>query len=143
MPYATLATLIARYGTAPLVMLSDRAEVPTGEIDEAVVDRALADATATIDGYLATKYALPLTVTSPLLEDLCAKIAFWNLHIAAPDEKVKLDYQEAIRQLREIAAGTIFIPGAAGTVPEVQSGSGASFTDRDRPFSPENLTGFI
>ena len=143
MTYATQAILVARYGSAALVALTDRAEVPTGQIDAAVVARALADADATIDGYLAAKYALPLTVTSPLLEDLCAKIAFWNLHIASPDEKVKIDYQEAIRQLREIAAGSVRIPGAAGVEPSGTASSGASFTDRDRPFSPENLKGFI
>lgn len=141
--YATQAILIARYGSAALVALSDRAEQPTGSIDPAVVERALADAAATIDGYLAGKYALPLTVASPLLEDLAAKIAFWNLHIASPDEKVKIDYEQALRQLREIAAGPILIPGATGLQPAGTGASGATFTDRERPFAPETMKGFI
>lgn len=143
MPYATLAILTARYGTAALIAQTDRAVVPTGAIDSAVVARALADADAVIDGYVGKKFNLPLSVTSPLLEDLAAKIAFWNLHVTMPDEKVKLDYQEALRQLREIAAGTIGIPGATGTEPEGTGSSGAAFTDRDRPFDPDKMTGFI
>lgn len=143
MPYASQATLIARYGTASLIAQTDRAEVPTGAIDTAVVARALADADAVIDGYVGRKFSLPLTVTSPLLEDIAAKIAFWNLHVTMPDEKVKLDYQEALRQLREIAAGTIGIPGATGAEPEGTGSSGAAFTDRERPFDPDKMTGFI
>src|SRR5690606_6605607 len=46
-----------------LVALTDRAEVATGEIDQDVVDRALADTDAMIDGYIAARYALPLAAT--------------------------------------------------------------------------------
>ena len=75
MSYATIAQMTERYSAAMLIALTDRAEVPTGAVDEAVVTRALAEADAMIDGYLAGRYALPLTSTPPLLTDIAQAIA--------------------------------------------------------------------
>lgn len=60
MPYANLSGLTARYGQHMLVDLTDRALPPTGQIDVDVVQAALEDTDALIDGYLAGRYALPL-----------------------------------------------------------------------------------
>lgn len=142
MTYATLAALTDRYGTPMLVRLSDRADVPTGLVDQDVVDRALADADAVIDGYLEKRYALPVTAVPPLLVDIAQAITIYKLHVFQPDTKIEEEYKEAMRMLREIADGriTLTIAGkpAAGT-----GGSGARITDRERPLTEQNLKGFI
>ncbi|NNG05319.1 MAG: DUF1320 domain-containing protein, partial [Inquilinus sp.] len=81
MSYATQAQLVERYGTVRLVELTDRAEPPAGAIDAAVIDRALADADALIDGYVAARYDLPLPAVPDLLRDLALSIVFYKLHL--------------------------------------------------------------
>ncbi len=142
MPYATLATLTDRYGLAALVSLTDRGTVATGAVDPAVVDRALADADALVDGYLAGRYVLPLEAAPPLLTAIAAAVAFYSLHIGSPDDKVRKDYDDALRQLRDIADGRLRLP-VAGVEPAVTGGSGVVTTDRPRPMTAENLTGFV
>lgn len=142
MPYATLTDLSARFGDRMLVALTDRGEVATGAVDSTAVDRALAETDAVIDGYLSGRYTLPVTPAPALLTDLALAIAIWKLHIAAPDPKVEADYKEAIRTLRDIAAGVIRLT-AAGVDAAEASASGVQVTDRERPLTAENLKGFI
>ena len=143
MSYASLAQMTERFGTALLVYLTDRATVPTGVINSVVVDRALVEADAMIDGYLAGRYKLPLAATPPLLADIAQVVAIWKLHNSEPDPKITKDYDLALRSLRDIASGTVRIPGAAGVEPESSGESGARITDRERPLTAENMTGFI
>lgn len=143
MPYATLQQLTDRYGASMLVDLTDRADPPSGAINAAVAERGRVDAEATIDGYIAAKYALPLAEVPQLLTDLALKLWIWNLHVHTPTDKVKADYDQALRTLRDIASGSVRLPGAAGIQPAPTGGSGATFTDRPRDFSPETMKGLI
>lgn len=142
MTYATQQQMTDRYGAAQLVNLTDRAAVATGTIDATVVARALSDADAVIDGYLAGRYSLPLISAPPLIADLAQCIAYWKLHISEPDPKTRTDYEQAVKMLKDIATGTIRIP-AAGIEPATSGASGVQVTDRERPFTAENMTGFI
>lgn len=142
MSYATLADLTARFGDRMLIALTDRGDMATGAIDVSFVDKAIAETDAIIDGYLARRYAVPVSPVPPILGDLALAIIIWKLHLAAPDPKVEADYREALRSLRDISAGLIAL-AAAGAVAEVQGASGVRFTDRERPFSAEDMTGFI
>lgn len=143
MAYATLQQLVDRVGEMMLVALTDRAEVPVGAVDTAVLGRALADTDAVIDGYLAGRYALPMTTVPPLLADIAQAITIWKLHVTEPEAKVKADYEAALRTLREIASGVIRLTEAAGVEPSAPAGSGVRIVDRDRPFTEANMKGFI
>ena len=142
MSYATLDDLTARYGASMLLDLTDRADVPTGQIDAAIVERALANTDATIDGYLAGKYRLPLAETPPQVRDLAEAIAIYKLHPYDTPQKIKDDYDAALKTLREIAQGMVRLP-VAGVEPADRNDSGVKTTDRGRPFSNENLHGFV
>lgn len=142
MTYATLDQLTVRYGERMLRQVTDRSTPPAGSIDADVVDRALADTGAVIDGYLAGRYVLPLASTPPLLADLAQAIAIYKLHPAAPEAKIETDYKDAIAALKQIAAGVITLQ-AAGIAPESSGAEGVVAIDRERPLTPENLTGFI
>lgn len=141
MTYATLDHLTDRYGADLLVQLTDRGAVATGLIDSAVVDRALEDTDRFIDGFLG-RYTLPLTAVPGLLTDLAQALAIWKLHRFKPDEKIELDYKEALRALRDISAGVITL-AVAGVEPAGTGNTGARLTDRERPLTAENLKGFI
>lgn len=142
MSYITLDQLTDRYGERLLVQITDRAAPPVGSVDTAVVNRALADTDAVIDGYLAGRYALPLAEVPPLLTDLGQAIAIYKLHMFEPDPKIAQDYKDALASLDRIAKGVIRLP-VTGIEPESSGASGVVTIDREREFTPENLTGFI
>lgn len=142
MTYATLDQLLERHGERMIMQLTDRASPPAGAIDTAVVTRALTDTDAVIDGYLSGRYALPLVQTPPLLADLALAIAIYKLHNFAPDPKIEQDYKDAVAALGRIASGTIRL-ALAGVEPDSSGASGVEVTDRERPFTAANLTGFI
>lgn len=142
MTYASLGQLTERFGERMLLQLTDRSRPPAGAIDTGVVDRALADTDAVIDGYVAGRYALPLSEVPPLLVDLALVIAIYKLHPAAPEQKIKDDYEFALKSLGQIASGTIRLP-AQGIEPVSSGASGVVAIDRARDFTPENLRGFI
>lgn len=142
MSYASADNLTQRYGVRLVEQLTDRATPPAGTVDAAVVAAALADADAVIDGYLAARYILPLAGVPPLLTDLAGAIAIYKLHSFAPDPKIDQDYKDAIVALDRIARGIIRLP-LAGVSPAGSPLSGVETVDRDRPFSADNLHGFI
>lgn len=142
MSYIALQQLIDRFGERLLIQLTDRDNPPAGVIDEAVVVRALADTDAVIDGYLAGRYALPLTETPPLVADLAQAIAIYKLHPYAADPKIEQDYKDAIAALGRISTGVIKLP-IAGIEPQSSGSAGVEAIDRERPLTPESMQGFI
>lgn len=142
MSYTTQAQLIGRFGEQMLLGLTDRATPPSGVIDGAVVAQELVNTDAVIDGYLAGRYALPLGSTPPLLADLALAIAIYKLHPYEPDKKIERDYDAAIATLGKIATGTVRLP-LAGLEPESSGAAGVETIDRERPLTPESMTGFI
>lgn len=143
MPYVTQQQMIDRASEAMLIALTDRSDVPVGSIDVAVLNRALADTDAVINGYLAARYQLPLTTVPELIVDVAGAICLWKLHVTSPEEKVKADYDAAIKTLRDISNGVVRIPDAAGVQAAVSGAQGVQVTDRERPFTAENMKGFI
>lgn len=142
MPYTSTSDLEARYGSQLLIELTDRDAPATGAIVQSVVDRALSDTDAVIDGYLAVRYTLPLSEVPALIADLAQAIAIYKLHVFMPDPKIEADYEAALRSLRDISAGKIRLP-VDGGVAEGTAGTGARITDRERPMTEDNLKGFI
>lgn len=142
MPYCTLEQLTERYTEQLLLQLTDRATPPVGTIDSAAVDRAIANAEAEIDSYLAAKYQLPLADVPAVVTDLAQIIAIYKLHPYSPDPKIKDDYDQAMKRLGDISTGKAKLP-IAGAEPAAVEGSGVLTNDRERPFSEDNLTGFI
>lgn len=143
MTYATLDQLIEKLGEQLLVTLTDREQPLTGGIVIDVVDRAIADADAVIDGYLAGRYRLPIEGGVPaLLVDYALTITAYKLHRFKPDEKIQKDYDDAIAALKLIATGTIRL-NIAGVEPASSGSGGVQAIDRERPLTPESLRGFI
>ncbi len=115
MPYATQQDLIGRIGEDALIDLTDRADPPTGAIDATVVDEALGDADAIIDGHIRVRYALPLAETPPLLKRLAVDIAIYALHRFDVPELVAGRHSAAIDTLKGLAAGRVELPVADGS----------------------------
>lgn len=140
MTYVTQAQLIDRFGEQMLISLTDRGTDALGVVDTDVINRALAETDALIDGYLAGRYALPLTVAQPMLVGIAGAITIYNLHIFEAPPKIEADYKAAIRQLEQLALGTIKLTAAGVEAPSTGT-TGVQITDRARPFTEENLSG--
>ena len=107
MPYCALADLQSRYGSDEIARISDRAVPRKGAADQTVVDAAIAQADAEIDGYLGVVVALPLSSTPELVRNLSCAIARYRLHENQASERVAEDYKDAVRMLRDISAGRL------------------------------------
>ncbi len=140
--YCTLQDLIDRYGEPLLREVTDRGDVSADEIDPVAIDRAIADAGALIDGYLKPRYALPLNPVPPLVKRLSLTIALYEAHASVANEKVRRDYDDALKLLTQISSGAVKLD-ANGTEPASSGSQGARITDRERPFTPENLKGYF
>jgi phage gp36-like protein len=113
-----------------------------GVIDDTVVNRALADTDAMIDGFLMGRYSLPLAATPPLLTDIAGAIAIYKLHRAAPEEKIIRDYDEAVKRLKDIAQGMIRLE-VAGAEPTGGTGGQVETNQPARPMAGGPWGGFI
>lgn len=114
MPYATQADLETRFGSKELAKLTDR--TAGSVIDTAVIDRALLDAEAEIDGYLAVRYQLPLASVPVALAQLACDIARYNLWGDRASEGIKQRYDDAARRLKAIAGGSFKLDAAVPLV---------------------------
>jgi len=142
MTYATRDQLVSRFTEGLLLRLTDRSKPPLGAINDAIVAQELKNADAEIDGYLAGKYRLPLASVPPQVVDLAQVIAIYKLHPFKPDEKITKDYEFAQKRLKDIASGAFKLP-LEGVEPPANEGSGVITNDRQRPFSEENMRGYI
>ena len=76
MTYATQAMLVKRFGERQLVQLTDRGEVPTGQIDADLVAQELANTDAVINVALDSDVmAAEITYFHPLTNDRSTAIA--------------------------------------------------------------------
>lgn len=142
MPYTSLADLTDRFGENLLIQLTDRGDVATDTVDQDVIDRALADTDALIDGYVAKRYALPMAATPALIATLALDIAIYKLHTFEPNPKIEADYKAAMKSLEAISNGSVTLP-IDGTEAPGSGSSGARLTDRERPLTQDSMKGFI
>lgn len=142
MAYADLTGLTARIGEAALIELTDRADPPLGVVDTTVIDAALADTDALIDGYLAARYALPLSASQALVVTLAEAITIYKLYTISAPERVVDDYRDAIKTLEKIAEGKVQL-NASGVEPTSSGGSGVQSCDRTPEMTRENMGSYI
>lgn len=117
MAYATAADMQARYGLDELVARTDRNA--TGAVDTTVLNRALSDADAEIDGYLAARYRLPLPTVPPMLARIACDIARYRLWEDMASDEVRRRYEDARRLLEALSRGTVSL-GLPASLPDSQ-----------------------
>jgi phage gp36-like protein len=141
MTYATQTDLEERFGSDELAHRTDRAAGVV--IDAAVLGRALADADAEIDGYLATRYTLPLASTPPVLNRLACDLARYRLYDDGVPETVRLRYQDAVSLLKRMASGEVQLAGIAAPV-AAAGGAGNAVATRTtaKQFDASALAGY-
>lgn len=89
-----------------------------------MLEQAIGEAAAIIDGYISRRYTLPITVTVPLLTTLATDIAVFRVLSSKPFSPAERSvdtnwpdrYREAIAILTKIAEGDMALVGVDGTV---------------------------
>ena len=122
MAYSDVDDLIAAISREKVVAYSD--DGSTGGINATNVARAIADADAVIDGYLRTRYSVPLASPAPAIITSISidRAVFALLQRRYPDklsEAMNDRRANAMRLLERIASGMITLPSATTAQPEV------------------------
>ncbi|CDF98066.1 gp436 family protein [Avibacterium paragallinarum] len=83
-------------------------------INFAVLDKACLYATEIVDGYLRSRYVLPLHQVPTLVRNLCLQLARYWLYSRRPDGKgfpdqVKDSYAQALKDLERIQSGKLHL----------------------------------
>lgn len=140
MAYATQADLekMPGVGAAKLIELTDCAG--SGAADSVIILQALDDASAVIDGYIAGRYALPLSVVPDLIKTWCCVLTRHALYPNGVPEFVRTAYEDAVAQLRDVARGhvTLTIPGI-GSEPAASPAGGVRGSSAPRVFDRATL----
>lgn len=111
MGYCTSQDMQDRYGIEELIQLTDRPDPQTraysGVINTTVLDRAIADASAEVDGFLAGRYSTPLDPVPAALVRYACDMARYYLYADQPTENVRKRYEDARSYLLKMAKGEI------------------------------------
>ena len=78
MSYCTLTNILNLISEATLIALTD--DAGAGEVDDAKVAAAIADADATIDSYCQGRYTIPLSPVPSKIVQISVDIAVYNLY---------------------------------------------------------------
>jgi len=117
MNYCAPQDLMDRYGELEIIQLTDRTN--TGSINTTVLNQAINDATAEINGYI-TAY-LPTSVIPDNLVRLACDITRYYLFADSPIPQAAVRYDNAIAYLKLVRKGVASLaPDATGVVAEVQ-----------------------
>lgn len=103
--YATPDNMLSRFGEQDLALLTEREDSVPGEVNLALLEQALRDASAEIDGYIAGRYVLPLTTVPAVLERNCCDIARYFLYGDKAPEQVEKRYNAVVKFLTSVSKG--------------------------------------
>lgn len=166
--YATVLDLVGRYGADELAQRTDR-QLPrlvTGQMlqtaaeggdlsgleDEqqaavaaslVVLEQALNDASVMVDGYISSRYPVPLNSVPAVLPRLTCELARFNLYEDICPEHIEKRQIAALKTLRDIADGTLSLGVSPAASNVITAGGPEMVTGGDRAFSRKNARGFM
>jgi len=109
MAYATATDMEARFTTTELIDLTNQNDPTAQTINTTSMSVALDDASAIIDANLASRMNTPVSPPPSVLVSVCCDLARYRLYAGRSTEEVEKRYDNAIKLLKNIAAGDIDI----------------------------------
>jgi phage gp36-like protein len=109
--YITPQYFIDAFGDDELTQLT------TDDTDTDVFERAASDASSLVDGYLATRYTLPLANVPALVIGWTLDITRYRLWDERAPEQVQKRYDDTMAQLAQLAKGQLALPPDVAGVP--------------------------
>lgn len=113
MSYVTVEAMLAKFGERELIDLTSNGGFSV-EINLDKLQLALDAANSEIDGYLSSRYELPLQVIPPFLVSLGCDIAHFHASVGETVEtgRTKSRYEIAVKNLINISKGLVALGGA-------------------------------
>lgn len=104
--YSSVTDFITAFGSEETLMLSALDDPSIDEIQDPIIQRALDDAAAELDSYIAAAgYLIPLPYVPANLRERANDIARYRLDKNRQREDVRLRYEDAIAFLKDLVAG--------------------------------------
>lgn len=100
--YCTEQDLIDRGWGEEIAGLSDKSGEMGGDVNEAILNQAIADASAKIDSYLVGLIALPIATPSPYVVRCACDMTRFYLYDIGVIPNVRLAYEEAIAFFQQV-----------------------------------------
>lgn len=133
MAYITQQQFIDAFGEQELAELTGDEAPP--------FDRLAADASSLVDGYVGTRYALPLATVPAIVVGWTLDITRYKLYDERAPDEVRRRYEDALAQLRDLARGVVALPpDTAGSAPSVSFATDGY--SAPRLFTSDTLTDF-
>jgi phage gp36-like protein len=133
MGYLTQDDVLLRFKEQELIQLTDHQG--TGSADIELLDRALADANAEIEGYIGARYPLPLDAPIKVLVAYGFDIVRYRLYDDQATDQVTKRYNDAVKFLSLVAAGKIDL----GAGPDNLNAGSPAIAAPERVFSGQSL----
>ncbi|MBI4651291.1 DUF1320 domain-containing protein [Candidatus Desantisbacteria bacterium] len=137
--YITQTDILDRVPEQKLIGLTD--DDNNGVINDTVVNNNIIDTESLIDSYLKTKYTVPLSPVPAILKKIAKDISehFLYQRRLGSTESIMASYNNAIKFLEKVAAGTISL---GVDTPAPDSGVGINYSSSDRTFTRDTLKNF-
>lgn len=141
MAYCTIDDITKLIPGEAVMQLTDDDNL--GQVNQAMVDEAIAQADAEIDSYCADRYSVPFVSAPAIIRKCSVDIAIYNLYSRRVEEMPEARaerYKNAVRQLEGIAKGLMSLGQAAATAGE--GGAETNMAETGRVFTRETLKGY-
>lgn len=168
MPYATAAELLTRFDAAEIAQRVDRgvprlvtaelmtavatgadvsaftaAEITRANASLVVLQRALADADDTINGYIITRYSLPLAPVPAVLARVACELARFYLYDDQVTDLIKDRHAANMKWLAEVSKGTVSLGADAVSGVQPVSSAGAELVSGSTVWKRERSREFM
>ena len=112
--FATLEAMIEKFGERQLIELTDNEQPYQDVINMNKLNAAMNEANSEIEGYISSRYSLPLQTTPPFLQSLACHMTRYHACTGAmsDNDPIKTRYENAVKSLKEISKGTIALGGS-------------------------------
>ena len=138
MSYATETDLVTRFGAQEITANADRDQ--DGEIDEAVIGKALADADNEINTELGRRFTTPVTPIPEIVVTIACDIARARLFTSEVPEIVRENLKAARAFLKRIGDGELPLDTPAPAA--AQASAGEVLTEMaEKRFTRESMKG--
>jgi len=109
MTYATLITMTSQFGEHDLIDVTDTEDPYAGVINMTRLQLAMDAANSEVDGYICTRYTVPVDPAPPFLVKVACDIARYHLVTGAArvTERDQVRYESAIKTLTNLSKGII------------------------------------
>jgi phage gp36-like protein len=108
-----------------------------------LMNRALADAEAEINGYVGTRYPLPLTPMPPILGRLACDLARYHLAGEQVTEVLKDRQKAATKVLQDVASGRMSLGADGQTGAQVVNNDAPELVSGHRVWQRQSSGGFL